>query len=126
MDCSQDLRKVLAQNIKARRSALHITQAKLAEHADISLPHLSDIERCRTWVSDKTLKNLAKTFGMEAWELLFPAAGEGGLAVGREPAKDQREKARSIADLIAKKREILCHTVNQAMEDLILEVAKEE
>jgi len=35
------------------------------------------------------------------------------------------QRVQNIADLVAKKREALCRTVNQAMEDLIMEIAKE-
>ena len=126
VDNSQDLRKILAKNIKTIRNSLHISQAKLAEHANISLPYLTDIERCRTWVSDKTLKSLAKTLNREAWELLSPSTAEDGLGTELEASHGQRDKVQHIADLIVKKREILCRTVNQTMEDLIMEIAKEE
>ena len=39
-----DVRKILAQNIKQRRKELGITQAKLAEIADLSEPYMNDIE----------------------------------------------------------------------------------
>jgi len=126
VDSSQDLRKILAQNIKTIRRTLHISQAKLAEHADISLSYLNNIERCETWVSDKTLKSLARTLNREAWELLSPSTGENGLAMEREASIGKHNKIQHIADLIAKKREILRRTVNQTMEDLIMEISKEE
>jgi len=126
VDSSQDLRKILARNIKTIRGTLHITQAKLAEHANISLSYLNNIERCQTWVSDKTLQSLARTLNREAWELLSPATGESKPAAEREAPIDQRSKVRNIADLVAKKREIMCRAVNQTMEDLIMEIAKDE
>jgi len=122
VDSSQDLRRILAQNIKTIRQNLHISQAKLAEHSDISLSYLYDIERCRTWVSDKTLKNLARTLNREAWELLSPAREENGTA----HPHCRRNNMQHIADLVVKKREIIRHTVNQTMEDLIIEISKEE
>ena len=54
------LRQILSQNIRKFRKDLHLTQERLAENADISLPYLSDIEHCKTWVSDKTLIKLAR------------------------------------------------------------------
>ena len=98
---------------------LHISQAKLAEFADISLPYLTDIERCKTWVSDKTLQNLAKALNKEAWELLSPAAGE-------EMPNSGQNQTQRIADLIVKKREILRRTADQTMEDLIMEIMQKE
>ena len=64
-----DIRLVLAQNIKARRKELGITQMKLAELAEISEPYMNDIERCQTWISDKTLAKLAKALHMGVSEL---------------------------------------------------------
>jgi len=126
VDSSQDLRKILAENIKTIRRALHISQAKLAEHAEISLSYLCDIERCRTWVSDKTLKSLARTLNREAWELLSPAMGENRLAPERQALQCGRNNIQHVADLVAKKREILRHAVNQTMDDLIMEISKDE
>jgi len=126
VDSSQDLRQILAQNIRTIRRSLHISQAKLAEHADISLSYLNNIERCETWVSDKTLKNLARTLNKEAWELLSPSVEESSLTQGRKPSDDKRRNMQRIADLVVKKREFLRHTVNQTMEDLIIEISKEE
>ena len=54
------LRKILSTNIRNLRAKYHLTQERLAENAEISLPYLSDIEHCKTWVSDKTLIKLAK------------------------------------------------------------------
>lgn len=64
------LRKILSQNIRIFRKNLHLTQERLAENADISLPYLSDIEHCKTWVSDKTLLKLSKALNTTPSELL--------------------------------------------------------
>ena len=64
-------RKLLAQNIKNLRKELGITQAKLAELADISEPYMNDIERCQTWVSDKTLSKLAWALNVQLHELFI-------------------------------------------------------
>ena len=66
-----DVRKVLAKNIKQHRKELGITQAKLAELADISEPYMNDIERCQTWISDKTLLKLARALNLELHELFI-------------------------------------------------------
>ncbi len=63
------MRKVLSQNIKKRRKELGMTQAKLAELAEISEPYMNDIERCQTWVSDKTLAKLAWALNFDLHEL---------------------------------------------------------
>jgi len=123
---SRDLRKILSQNIKTIRGALRISQAKLAEHADISLSYLTDIERCRTWVSDKTLQSLAKTLNRKPWELLSPDAEKGGSAAGRDSLRAHRDEVQRMANLVASKREILCRAINQSMEDLVMEITKDD
>jgi transcriptional regulator with XRE-family HTH domain len=67
-------RKLLAANIKARRSELGLTQEKLAELVDVSYQMLHDIEGCRTWVSDKTLQKLSAALEVDIYELLCPPA----------------------------------------------------
>ena len=67
-------RKLLAANIKARRSELGLTQEKLAELVAVSYQMIHDIEGCRTWVSDKTLQNLSTALEVDMYELLCPPA----------------------------------------------------
>ena len=71
-----DVRKLLAQNIKRRRKELGITQSKLAEYADISEPYMNDIERCQTWISDKTLAKLAWALKLDLHELFMQDSGK--------------------------------------------------
>jgi transcriptional regulator with XRE-family HTH domain len=66
------LRKILSVNLKKKRVFLEITQEKLAEDAEISTNMVNDIEGCRTWVSDKTLIQLAKALKTEVWSLFLP------------------------------------------------------
>ena len=122
VDKSKDLRKILSQNIRNARSSLHITQAKLAEYADISVPHMLDIEYCKTWVSDKTLQNLAKALNKEAWELLSPGVVD--LPKGRKVAAVKQEEMQRIADLVVTKKEILRRAADEAMEDLVMEIIR--
>ncbi|MDR2658578.1 MAG: helix-turn-helix domain-containing protein [Spirochaetaceae bacterium] len=70
---SDDLRVILAQNVKTARKTLRLTQSGLAENANISLSYVVDIERRRSWVSDKTLSSIACALNMEAYELLMPS-----------------------------------------------------
>ena len=120
-----DLRKILSQNIKAIRGTLYISQAKLAEYAEISLSYLTDIECCRTWVSDKTLNNLAKALNREAWELLVPNGEKKRSVAVKKSARNKRDETRYIADVIAKKKEALRHAVNKTMEELVIEITQE-
>jgi len=67
-----DVRSLLAANIKAGRVNLGLSQEKLAELAELSTQTISDIEGCRTWVSDKTLLKLSEVFNVEVFQLLAP------------------------------------------------------
>lgn len=111
---SGDLRKILSQNIKEARKSLHITQAKLAERAGVSVYHIIEIEQCKTWVSDKTLAHIAQVFGMEAYELLLPGPA-------RE-TKGKRHIQLKIAELIKKKKDSLRQKTAEDMEDLTFEI----
>jgi transcriptional regulator with XRE-family HTH domain len=64
-----ELRGVLARNIKAFRKHRDWSQEVLAEKAGISIPFLSDIERCNKWPSPETLSNLAQALDVEVYEL---------------------------------------------------------
>jgi ribosome-binding protein aMBF1 (putative translation factor) len=76
-DKSPNLRKILAANIKKQREKLAITQENLAEKADISAAMMNDIEGCRTWISDKTLKNLSSALEIDTYRLFIPEATSG-------------------------------------------------
>ena len=119
MEKTQNLRKVLAQNIKNARTSLHISQEKLSEHASISTSYMHDIEYCKTWVSDKTLNNIARALNMEAYELLMPKKT-------KEASEAEKEKAalRKTAELVNAKKRELRKATGEAMDNLILEIIK--
>jgi transcriptional regulator with XRE-family HTH domain len=66
------LRRILAVNLKEQRNMLGLSQEKLAEMADLSWQTVNSIECQRTWVSDKTLENLAEALKIETFQLLLP------------------------------------------------------
>jgi len=116
---SKDLRKIISQNIRNARTALHITQAKLAVYADISVSHMVDIELCRTWVSDKTLSSIANALNMEAYELLIPETVEKSAC-----HKEENPSLRQVAALIKSKKSLLRKTLGETMDDLVLEIVQ--
>ena len=67
-----DLRRILSVNIKRHRVLLGLSQEKLAETAGISSNMVRDIEGCRTWVSDKTLLNIANALKTDIYRLFIP------------------------------------------------------
>ena len=68
----QELRAILSENIKKYRAYSKISQLELANTLGISTNFLSDIERCKTWVSPLTLVKLAGALKIEPYELLKP------------------------------------------------------
>jgi transcriptional regulator with XRE-family HTH domain len=68
----ENIRQILASNIKARRAVLKISQERLAELANISSQMINGIEGCRTWVSDKTLEKIAGALEIKVYQLMLP------------------------------------------------------
>ena len=66
------LRTILAANLKEHRKMLGLSQEKLAEMANLSWQTVNSIECNRTWVSEKTLENLAGALKIDSFQLLLP------------------------------------------------------
>jgi transcriptional regulator with XRE-family HTH domain len=64
-----DLRAILSRNIRLYRNRRSLSQADLAEKADISITFLSNIERGNKWPYPDTLVNIAKSLDIEVFEL---------------------------------------------------------
>ena len=64
----QELREKVGQNIKFLRFRRQLSQADLAEKAQISITSLSDIERGNNFPQAKTFCNLAIALDVEVWE----------------------------------------------------------
>jgi transcriptional regulator with XRE-family HTH domain len=116
---TRDLRKILSENIRKNRAALHISQEKLAESADISMPHIQDIEYCKTWVSEKTLSKIAKALNLEAYELLIPENAE-----KKEKAGGKNRSLQQTAELIKERKRLLRKNVDESMDNLMLDIIK--
>jgi transcriptional regulator with XRE-family HTH domain len=65
----QELRGILSNNIKRCRLKNNLSQLALAQKLNISTNFLSDIERCKAWVSPHTLVKLASVLNIEPYEL---------------------------------------------------------
>jgi transcriptional regulator with XRE-family HTH domain len=65
----QAIKAILGKNIKFLRSRRGLTQAALAEKADISIIFLSSIERGAKYPKADNLARIANVLGVEAFEL---------------------------------------------------------
>ncbi|GHU55078.1 hypothetical protein FACS189442_2190 [Spirochaetia bacterium] len=65
----RELRAILGNNLRSYRSHRKWSQADLAEHADISVTFLCEIERGKKWPYPDTLSNLAKALDIPVHEL---------------------------------------------------------
>jgi transcriptional regulator with XRE-family HTH domain len=72
------IKELLSLNIKELRKKMGFSQEKLAEYTSLSAQTISDIEGCRTWVSDKTLERLAKVLNVDIFQLFLPQDEENG------------------------------------------------
>ena len=67
-----DLRRVLASNIKYYRKILGISQAKLAEKANITNNYIALVETGKRFPSVKMLEQIAKALERDTLELFSP------------------------------------------------------
>jgi transcriptional regulator with XRE-family HTH domain len=65
----EKIREILAQNIKAYRQRLKITQPELAERANISTNYIGMIEQKRKFPAPEVLDRLATALDIESPEL---------------------------------------------------------
>jgi len=66
------LKALLGRNIKLFRVHSGLSQAELAEKAGISVPYLGAVERGDKWPSPTTLAEIARSLGIQPYDLLMP------------------------------------------------------
>lgn len=110
---TEDLRKVLSNNIREFRKQLHLTQEQLAENADISLSYLADIEHCKTWISDKTLLKLATALHKKPFELFI-----------EQKQDSEKTNISAISDIIYDEKNELVKTVSAICDKTIQKILK--
>jgi transcriptional regulator with XRE-family HTH domain len=69
---THELLDILARNVRMAREKIGFSQQHLAEAADLSTGHVTDIEQARKWVSPESLQRLADALLVEPWMLLLP------------------------------------------------------
>lgn len=113
-EANSELRAILSKNIRAARKNLHLTQERLAENADISLPYLADIEHCKTWVSDKTLTKLAGALNRKPYELLFESSDS-------QPKTNEKK----LADILFKEKKEFSKIINSKIDEMFSKIIEE-
>ena len=100
----RELRGILGLNIKRCRQRNNLSQLALAGMVDISTNFLSDIERCKAWVSPNTLVKIASVLNIEPYEL-FKA--DALLQDNEKSILDQyaKENLKAVLSVINKLRE---------------------
>ncbi|GMO56820.1 MAG: hypothetical protein Ta2A_02220 [Treponemataceae bacterium] len=68
----ESLRTLLSDNIKRFRAVYELSQAELAEKANISVPFLSAIECGNKWPHPDTLARIAVALNVEVYDLFKP------------------------------------------------------
>jgi transcriptional regulator with XRE-family HTH domain len=79
---AEDAKALLAHNIKTARKKMGLSQEKLAELIDVSTQTINDIERRRSWISDKTAVRLAGALELELFQLFTPVLEQGKMDKG--------------------------------------------
>lgn len=68
----QDLRSILAQNVRRIRREQTLSQEALAFRCDLDRTYISAVERCVWNVSLGNIGKIAAALGVEPWQLLLP------------------------------------------------------
>ena len=89
-----NIREILAKNMKENRQKLGITQAELAERADISINFVAMIELKHKFPSPEVLDRIASAFGIEVNGLFTVAeTKEDGMETLQKAILDNLDQA---------------------------------
>jgi transcriptional regulator with XRE-family HTH domain len=87
------LREILADNLRKNRRKCGLTQAKLAEKADVSTHFIAMIEIARKFPAPESLDRIAAALGIEPWDLFAgPVSTERESAWLRQTALNDIER----------------------------------
>jgi transcriptional regulator with XRE-family HTH domain len=107
------LRMLLGQNIKQLRSSRRMSQADLAEKADISIPFISEIERGNKWPQPDNLANIALALGVEVYDLFRPVTLDDGETQG---SLLENAAALEVKIVVSKLAENISSLANESVE----------
>jgi transcriptional regulator with XRE-family HTH domain len=116
----QELRAVLAENIKKYRTKRGWSQLILSEKLDISANFLSEIETGKGWVSPLTLVKLAGALEIEVFELFRPL--KSGNTV---PGSPETEKMRRFAKDLTLALDVSTAEAAKILQNTVAKVCRE-
>jgi transcriptional regulator with XRE-family HTH domain len=106
------LRLLFGQNIRQLRANRRMSQADLAEKAEISIPFMSEIERGNKWPQPDNLAKIALALGVEVYDLFRPRpSAECEIGFSTENAEAIEVKA-----IISRLTEDISGLVNESVE----------
>jgi transcriptional regulator with XRE-family HTH domain len=91
---TQEIKDILGKNVKYFRFHRQLSQAELAEKADISVTFLSNIERGKMFPKAETLSRLTESLGVEVFEL-FQTAREDRVEMVNRLSEDITKNVKS-------------------------------
>jgi transcriptional regulator with XRE-family HTH domain len=104
---------LFGQNIKQLRSNRRMSQADLAEKANISIPFMSEIERGNKWPQPDNLAKIALALGVEVYDLFRPGTPVECEAGGFSP---ENAAAREVKAIVSNLTENITGLVNESVE----------
>jgi len=99
-----NIREIFARNLRENRRKSGLTQAQLAEKAEVSTHYIALIELARNIPKVQTIERLANALNVEIYELLIAPLS---------PAMEMKKLQESI---IAELRDIVKESVDEAFE----------
>jgi transcriptional regulator with XRE-family HTH domain len=99
----ENIREILAANLKGYRRKQGMTQEQFAEKADVSTHYIAIVETCKAFPTADMLERLAATLGIETYQL---------FSVPEEPNKAfERLLQQGITDI----KQVVRETVKEAL-----------
>jgi transcriptional regulator with XRE-family HTH domain len=107
----KELRAIFGKNVRVYRNRRNWSQANLAEHADISVNFIGDIERGNKWPHPETLTKLADALEVMVFELFLEEDNEINT-------KTKKMMNRFIKDVYLTINKSMSLSVNQSIEHI--------
>ncbi len=103
------IREILAKNMRINRQKLGITQAELAERANISSNFVTMIELQHKFPTPEVLERIASALGVEIHELFTSQASE-------------KKLENSYQAVVSNLEHIICYAIDKAIDKKLTEI----